>query len=453
MTLLPDLQARLDDAAARHGVPGAVIAVGLGDDLAEAATGVVNRNTGVPATVDTVFQIGSVTKVWTSALVLQLADEGLIDIDTPVRKYLPEFGVADPQATGSVTVRQLLSHTAGFDGDLFEDTGRGDDSLDRYVAFLHGAGQVHPPGALFSYCNSGFSVLGRLVARLRGGTWERAMHGRLIGPLGATHMATLAEEAILFRAAVGHIRVPDSDEPVVCPMWGFPRSIGPAGAITCAAPRDLVRFGRMLLAGGVSADGTRLLSAESAAAMRQPQVAVPGVPGPRPGRWGLGVALFDWGGATVFGHDGDTPGQSTFWRVIPEHGFVVAMSVTGPGGAGLVADVLLPVLREATGVPAPDLATPPAEPPPLGDPAAYLGRYAGPLRGYEVAAAPDGLDVTLIPSELAAGWGMRRRTDRYVRLSGETFIAAEPEDGYHEMVTFIHNGRYLHNGRAVPRVE
>ena len=218
MALLPNLQRWLDDAAIRHDVPGAAVAVGVGDELAEAATGVVNRGTGVAATTDSVFQIGSVTKVWTASLVMQLVGDGLVDLDAPVRRYLPEFGVLDAAASATVTVRQLLSHTGGFDGDLFEDTGRGDDAVDRLLAFMRtGAAQVHPPGELFSYCNAGYSTLGALVTKLRGGTWESVLRERLIGPLGVTHMALFAEEAILFRAAAGHLADPDGGPPRVAP--------------------------------------------------------------------------------------------------------------------------------------------------------------------------------------------------------------------------------------------
>ncbi len=220
------------------------------------------------------FQIGSVTKVWTASLVMQLVDEGLVDLDVPVRRYLPEFGVLDAAATETVTVRQLLSHTGGFDGDLFEDTGRGDDALDRLLAFMRtGATQVHPPGELFSYCNAGYCVLGALVAKLRGGTWESVLRERLIGPLGVTHMALFAEEAVLFRAAVGHLGEPDGAG--LIPKWQMPRSNAPAGATPCAAPRELVRFGRMFLADGVAEDGTRVLPAGAFAAMREPQVTLP----------------------------------------------------------------------------------------------------------------------------------------------------------------------------------
>lgn len=205
MPLLPGLQSMLDEPAARHGIPGAAVAVGLGDDLAEAATGVVNRDTGVETTPETLFQIGSVTKVWTAALVMQLVEDGLVDLDRPVCRYLPGFAVADPEATRSITVRHLLLHVGGFEGDLFVDTGRGDDALDRYLAYLGGhAKQVSAPGERFSYSNAGYAVLGALVAHLRGATWEAVFRERLLEPLGARHTALRAEEAILFRAAAGH---------------------------------------------------------------------------------------------------------------------------------------------------------------------------------------------------------------------------------------------------------
>ncbi|MER7133062.1 serine hydrolase domain-containing protein, partial [Streptosporangium saharense] len=168
--MLENLQERLDEAARKHGVPGASLALWANGELVQAATGVVNRDTGVETTPDSVFQVGSTTKVWTATLVMQLVDEGLVELDRPVRDYLPEFAVADGSEK-VVTVRHLLTHSGGFDGDLFEDTGRGDDNLDKYLGFLRGAGHVHEPGALFSYCNSGYCVLGALVARLRGTTW------------------------------------------------------------------------------------------------------------------------------------------------------------------------------------------------------------------------------------------------------------------------------------------
>lgn len=436
-----DLRDRLTEAAREHGVPGAAVAVWHDGELHEAATGVVNTATGVETTTDSVFQVGSTTKVWTSALVMQLVEDGLVALDRPVGDYLTDF------AFGAVTVRQLLTHTAGFDGDVFEDTGRGDDCLEKFLDHLRAAGHVHDPGELFSYCNAGYCVLGALVARLRGGTWEQAMRERLLTPLGATHAALFGEEAVLFRASAGHVG-PDA---TVYPGWQMPRSNAPAGSTLCLAPRELVAFGRALAAGGLAPDGTRLLSAESVSAMLTPQVNVPGVGGALADRWGLGVELFGWG---AYGHDGGTPGQSTFWRVVPEADLVIAMSGNGGSFFGLMADVARPVIEEATGLSVPAQPVPPRAPKPV-DGSLYAGRYAGPQLGYEVAAAADGLDVTLIPGPLMESMGATRATSRYVHLDGESFIAVEAEDARHDVVTFVmREGKaaYLHNGRAVARV-
>jgi CubicO group peptidase (beta-lactamase class C family) len=90
-------------------VPGAAIAVLADGEVAEAAYGVLNRATGVEVTTDSLFQIGSITKVWTASLLMQLVDEGLLDLDAPVRRYLPGFRVADEGASARMTVRHLLS--------------------------------------------------------------------------------------------------------------------------------------------------------------------------------------------------------------------------------------------------------------------------------------------------------------------------------------------------------
>lgn len=452
MTFLPDLPHWLDQAAKRHGVPGAAVAVGVGDQLAEAATGVVNRDTGVRTTTDSVFQIGSVTKVWTAALVMQLVDDGLVDLDVPVHRYLPEFGVVDAVASRTVTARQLLSHTGGFAGDLFEDTGRGDDALDRLLAYIRAeATQVHPPGELFSYCNSGYCVLGALVARMRGGTWESTLRERLIGPLGATHMALFAEEALMFRAAVGHVTGPDGGPQRVASKWQLPRSNAAAGATPCAAPRELVRFGRMLLADGVAEGGTRLLSAGTFAAMCEPQFTLPWAGERYVARWGLGLMLFDWDGAVVVGHDGGTIGQSTCWRMVPERNVVIAINANGGSAGALFGDLLTAVLGEVAGIRVPPRPTPPAEPVPF-TPDGYGGTFSGPLVTYEVVAVDGGLDITVIPKGFAADLGEKPKTTRYVALGGERFIAAEPQDGVYPMFIFVGDQHYLFDTRATPRV-
>ena len=128
-----ELEKQLAELIERHHVPGAQLAVLDGDTIIEVAAGVLSLRTGCPVTTDALFLPGSIGKVYTATLVLMLADEGLIDLDSPVRSYLPDFEVRDHHARDSVTVRDLLTHTSGFDGDVFLDTGRGDDALARYI--------------------------------------------------------------------------------------------------------------------------------------------------------------------------------------------------------------------------------------------------------------------------------------------------------------------------------
>src|SRR3954468_23579176 len=307
---------RLALLADKHGVPGASLAVLADGEVADTAYGVLNRRTGAEATPDSLFQIGSITKVWTATLAMQLVDEGLLDLDEPIITYLPSFQVADPEVTRTVTTRHLLAHTSGIDGDLFLDTGRGDDCIERYVAACATLGQNHPLGATMSYCNSGYTVLGRLIEVLRGATWDTVLRERLFAPLGLMSAGTLPEEALLHRAAVGHI-TPPGGELQVTPMWGIYRSCGPAGLIHATA-KDTLAFAKLHLADGVAADGTRVLSAESARAWREPQVDVPDR-WTLGSQWGLGWILMDWG-RPVYGHDGNTLGQGGFLRIVPDSG-------------------------------------------------------------------------------------------------------------------------------------
>ena len=87
------------------------------------------------------------------------------------------------------------------------------------------------------------------------------------------------------------------------------------------------------------------------------------------------------------------------------------------------------------------------------DPDGYTGRFSGPVVTYEVAVAGGGLDITTIPKGLAADLGEQPKTARYLALGGDRFVAAEPDEGVHPVLAFVHNGRYLYNTRAVPRVQ
>jgi dipeptidyl aminopeptidase/acylaminoacyl peptidase/CubicO group peptidase (beta-lactamase class C family) len=369
-------QRRLAELAERHRVPGAALGIlrvrpGRQDDRVETAFGVLNKETGVETTPDSVFQIGSMTKVWTATVVMQLVDEGLVDLDAPVLEALPELRLADPEVTQKVTMRHLLSHTSGIDGDVFTDTGRGDDCLEKYVAQLDQAAQNHPLGATWSYCNSGFSLIGRVIEKLTGGTWDAAIQERIIRPLGLAHTGTLPEEALLHRAAVGHVGEPGA-ELVRAPVWGLPRSAGPAGLINSTVG-DILTWARMHLSGGVAVDGTRVLSEASTAAMTEKEAELPDkyILGDS---WGLGWIRFGWDGRRLIGHDGNTLGQAAFLRVLPDEGLAVTLVANGGNTRDLYEDLYREIFAELAGVEMPRPLAPPDQPVSV-DVAPYLGAY------------------------------------------------------------------------------
>jgi CubicO group peptidase (beta-lactamase class C family) len=243
-------QERLTELMRRHRVPGATLGLLHDETITETGAGVLSTATGVEVTPESLFQIGSITKVWTATLVMQLVDEGALDLDAPVADVLPGFRVADPVVTEQVTTRHLLTHTSGIDGDVFTDTGRGDECIERYVAGMEDVVQNHPLGATFSYCNAGYVVAGRIVEQLTGLTWDRALRERVIEPLGLEGTVTLPEEALLHRTAIGHVHEP-GEEPVPATTWTLARSMGPAGLIT-ARVGDVLAFARMHVSGGLA---------------------------------------------------------------------------------------------------------------------------------------------------------------------------------------------------------
>ncbi|WP_018348461.1 serine hydrolase domain-containing protein [Longispora albida] len=446
---MSDLEARIADAVRDGDIPGAAIAYLAGGEITEAAAGVLNRDTGLAVTTDSLFQIGSVTKLWTATLAHQLVDEGLLDLDTPVRAYLPDLRLADEDAAAALTPRDLLRHTTGFAGDVFDDLGRGDDAVGRLVAALAGATSIAGRGELFSYCNSGYVVLGHLIATLRGMPWEAALRKHLIEPLGLGPVALFAEEAILRRTAAGHLIREGGQE--VTPVWQLPRSLAPAGSSLCTTPRVLLEFARLFLEGGRPG----ILSPAAAGRGWERQVPVPGVAGRGVQHWGLGWMLFDWGGTMAAGHDGNTPGQTAFFRVVPEAGFAIAAVVNGGNAFRVFDGLLLPLISELTGIEIPAGVAPPADPRPV-SPEPYAGEYVDTLVTHHVTPEGGGLLVTTVPGETAQAFGMTGTSARYVHLAGNTFVQAEAVDGKYSTATFVMPdggpASHMHSGlRAVPR--
>ena len=341
-----DLDAKLKDASAKYRVPGASIAVFAGDALYEAAAGVLNIETGVEATTQSLFHIASITKPMTTTMAMQLVDEGKLDLDAPVRRYLPEFRVASREASERITVRQLLCHASGIDGDFFIETTRGEDRVAKLVEAGHILPQLHEPGSGFSYCNHGFGVVGRILEVLDGSDFDTIWRKRLSEKLNAPTLLTLPGDALRYRVAAGHMG--GKNGPALPRQLFLGTSNGPAGATPMARARDLVSFALMHLNEGVAREGTRVLSAASVRAMREPQNALP--PRHIAHHFGLGFMLFNWGGHQLFGHDGLSIFQRSFLRILPEKRMALALLTNGGDGGGLFRELATEFFGEAGGV-------------------------------------------------------------------------------------------------------
>lgn len=385
--LVEELRPWLEEAVVRHRVPGTVVGVLADGELVEAAAGVTNLRTGVPVTTDTLFLIGSISKLWTATLVMRLVDRGDVDLDDPVRRYLPDLRLSDEDAARELTVRHLLCHTSGIDENLLFDA-RDDDCIERFVAGLPELPQLHPPGLIYSYCNSGIMLAGRLVEVVTRETYDAALRRLLVEPLGLTHTVTSAEEAILHRAAVGHLADADGS-PVVTPVWTLPRATGPAGGTICTTAADLLAFAKLHLDEGRAPNGEQLLAPELVREMTERQA---DYPDPAIGEaQGLGWRIHRIGGERAVGHWGGNIGQLCNLLVFPGRSFALAILSNAFRAAPLQAELTELVLDRALGLSA---ATPPIVDGPLpADLSRFAGSFASNVGCIDVRLRDGGLEL------------------------------------------------------------
>ncbi len=447
---ISDVESALSTLARQHKVPGASLGILASDELIEFATGVANRNTGVPVTTGTLFQIGSNTKVYTATLVMQLIDEGKVDLEAPIRRYLPDLELGDPKALEKITVRMLLTHTSGMEGDYFEDFGRGDEGIERYVGSFEQLGQIHSPGEMWSYCNSGWTLLGHLVEKLREAPYHKVLRERLLAPLNLKATTVLMEEMLARSCAVGHIVPPGATEPIVPPTVMMSPSHAPAGSMTSSTPAEVLRFVRMHLDGGRARDGKQVLSSQSVKAMQQPQAKLP--QSSLGTAMGLGWILSEWDGERVIGHGGGTIGQLSFLQVLPDRQFGVCLLTNSATGGNLWRDLARFLFEEFAGVHPTEVPKPPDEAPAI-DVAKYAGLYRRLGLDIEVKGENGGLVAEITSTGALAELSPPQHAT--VRpIDSEVFIAnVASADTLAQFIDFDGRGRprYLHVGGRVSR--
>jgi CubicO group peptidase (beta-lactamase class C family) len=397
-----DVESVLLRALETSGAIGAQLAVSRGADLIECAAGIANAEHGSALTTDTVLQAGSFAKMYTATLVHQLADDGLLDLDVPVREYLPEFRLGDPAAAATVTPRHLLSMTSGLDFGSYYDFGTGRDVVQRYVQTLAGHPVLFAPGTAFSYSGSSTVISALLVERLRGLPYAEALHAHLLGPggLGLTHPD--AGQYPYLRMAAGHVRHDDGTASVIRP-WGTLAATAANGTTLVSTAGDLARFARLLLAGGLAADGSRVLSAAGVQRMHARQIPVRAEMIAQ--HWCLGpyVRRVQAAGGLdldIFGHGGRWSGGVCDVLWVPALDLAVATATNTPGRAGaLIQSVCGQLLPRLIGPQA--WIVPVLQPGLPADADRYAGRYASRTGEYEVSVAGEALQFTFRPKEVA----------------------------------------------------
>jgi CubicO group peptidase (beta-lactamase class C family) len=375
---------------ARLHVPGVALGVVDGDAEHYAGLGVTNIDHPLPVDADTLFQVGSTTKTVTGTVAMRLVERGQLDLDAPVRAYLPELRMADEQVAARVTLRHLFNHTGGWAGDYFEDMGGGDDALSRIVARLAHLPQLTPLGTVWSYNNAGFYLAGRVLEVVSGKPYEALAHELVLAPLGMARSFFFPGDVMTYRFAVGHMNSFELGAPPVevARPWPLARTANPAGGLASTA-RDQLRYARFHMGDGTAPDGTRLLSRESLAEMQRPSA-----PAANGEHSGVTWFIKDVGGERIVRHGGATHGQLSAFAMVPARRFAITVLTNADRGDELHRAVTQLALEKFVGLVE---SEPAAQDVPTERLAEYVGRYEARASLMEVSLRGGELVLQLTP--------------------------------------------------------
>ena len=320
-----DLEARVsalvEETRTQAGIPALSVAVVKdGEIVAELASGLADREAEIPATTDTVFPAGSVSKLFTTALVMQQVERGRLDLDAPVNRSLePALRIRDGSGNEApATLRQLLTHTSGLPvawGGIHFDPDDPPVSIEEYLSDRLQI--INPPGEGIVYANDAFALAGLLAARAAGQDFETLAEESLLRPLGMSSSSFVPGPELRERLAAAYGEVGGGKGRTDHADVG---AIAPAGSLLTTAG-DLVRFARLILAEG-EIDGVRLLQPSSVREMLRLQARVH--PELDEG-FGLGFAVREGPGRRAVWWDGGLPGAATRLLILPDDGLGVVL--------------------------------------------------------------------------------------------------------------------------------
>ncbi len=383
------------------------------------AAGFGEQSPGVPSTAETVYRVGSVSKLFTDIAVMQLAERGEIDIDAPVRGYLPDFA-PDNRSGTAITLRQLMSHRSGLireppAGHYFDDTGT---DLGATITSLNGTPLVYEPETRTKYSNAGIAVVGYALEVTQGEPFADYVKRAVLDPLGMTNSAFVPDPAVvddLAHAYMWGFDRPDFDAP------GFELGMAPAGSMYSTV-LDLARFIGVMFQRG---DG--LLSPATLETMWTPQFAESGATG----GYGLGFAVQERFGERWLGHGGAIYGFSTQLAFLPDArlGVVVVSAVDGTNTfTSRVTDAALALMLAArNGEPVPEAPLRGTDPMPPALSLALEGTYGSGDRALDLDHRAGRLFMT--PARGGATVEIRSRADTLIVDDRVSFGARYLVDG------------------------
>jgi CubicO group peptidase (beta-lactamase class C family) len=381
-----ELTQRASELMERHSIPGMALGMIIDGENHAQGLGMTSIDNPLDVSDRTLFQIGSTTKTVPATALARLADPGHIDLDDKVRTVIPDLELADPHLATSITIRHLLNHTAGFAGDLFSDTGRGDDCVALYVDQIRDLPQLIQPGFVGVYNNAAFVLAGRVIEMVTGDTYEAAAQSLVLDPMGLNDSLFDPAAVMLRRFAVGHTVHPDGRVIVTSP-WELPRCVAAAGGLS-ASVLDQLQYARFHMGDGTAADGTRLLSMSMMTEMQAPTVDFIDNR-----RFGLSWMVTDLDRDRIVAHGGATNGQmSAFWMCRDKNLAFVSMT-NGSTGRHLNQELSAYAHELFLGYKAPSVT-----PLDIDDPSEFKGRYRSEPNGeiYEMRANDDQLVFQLV---------------------------------------------------------
>lgn len=430
-------------------VPGLAIAV-VQNDKVVYAKGFGTRELGGSATVtpDTLFQIGSTTKAFTTTALAMLVDEKKVDWDDPIRKHVEYFHLSDPCADSLVTVRDAVSHRSGLSrhDELWDYTTMSREQVLRSVATVK---LTKPIRTTWQYSNIMFMLAGEVVSSASHMPWADFVTSRILKPVGMTHTAISEADWQKSEHALGYWYSEKRD--AVLPQQMHPyEALAPAGTIKSSA-RDMAQWLRFQLANG-SIDGKRLVSEEALGETKKPQMVErfdrKDSPETNILTYGMAWSIQDYRGELLVSHAGGLNGFRTNVALLPnQNAGIVVLANLGRGSAvaalrNSIADLILAkgtrdwnafyLQREATAragaetKKAEALAKIPRGTHPSHDLAAYAGTYENSSYGPAV--------VTLDGDQLSIQYGRIRMP--LTQSNYDTFNAVDEEEDLDESVAF-----------------